>query len=88
MKNLFLKQAIATREKRVHEYNEIKLLGKYCQEDAIAASKQLLVSPIGLLGSFSAGAFQGWHEGNPDKARRRRKALWRFAKVWMQQFIL
>ena len=44
MADLFLKRAIAERNQRVHEYKEIKLLGKYCQEDAIAASKQLLAT--------------------------------------------
>ena len=88
MANLFLKRAIAERNQRVHEYKEIKLLGKYCQEDAIAASKQLLATPLGLFRSFSAGAFKGWRDDDPHKAHRRRKAVWRFARMWMQQTML
>ena len=88
MKNIFLKQALAEREQRAHEFEELKMLGKFCQEDAIVASKQLLATPIGLLGSFSAGAIQGWHDSDPDKRHRKRKALWRFARMWVSQVAL
>ncbi len=87
MANLFLKRAIAERDLRVHEYQEVTLLSKYCQEDAIVASKQLLVTPLGLMGSFSAGAFKGWHFDDPHKANRRRKAVWRFVRMWVQQVV-
>ena len=87
MANLFLKRAIAERDLRVHEYQELKLLSEYCQEDAIVASKQLLATPLGLMGSFSAGAFKGWHFDDPHKARRRGKAVWRFARMWVQQVV-
>lgn len=87
MANLFLKRAIAERDLRVHEYQELKLLSEYCQEDAIVASKQLLATPLGLMGIFSAGAFKGWHFDDPHKARRRRKAVWRFARMWVQQVV-
>ena len=87
MANLFLKRAIAERDQRIHEFKEVKLLGKYCQEDAIVASKQLLATPQGLMGSFSAGAFKGWHFDDLHKAHKRRKAVWRFARMWVQQVV-
>ncbi|NVK54786.1 MAG: hypothetical protein HWE26_04170 [Alteromonadaceae bacterium] len=88
MKNLFLRQSLNEREQCAHQYQELKELGKYCQEDAITASKLMLATPLGLLGSFSAGAIQGWHADDPDKRHRKRKAIWRFARIWMQQALL
>lgn len=88
MTNLFLKRAVAERNQCVHDYQELKELSRYCQDDALAASKQLLATPLGLLGSFSAGAFQGWHSDDPNKRHRRRRAIWRFARMWMQQTLL
>jgi len=88
MTSFFLKKALEEREHCVHEYNELKLLSKYCQEDAITASKLLLATPVGLFGSFSAGAFKGWHKDDPHKAHRRRKAIWRFARMWLQQAVI
>ena len=87
MNNLFLKGAIAEREQCVHEYQELKLLSQYCQEDALVVFKLLLATPAGLLGSFSFGAFKGWHNEDPHKRHRRRKAIWRFARMWMQQAV-
>lgn len=87
MVKLFLKRAIAERNLRIQEYKEVKLLGKYCQEDAIVASKQFLATPLGLMGSFSAGVFKGWHDDDQHRAHRRRKAVWRFARMWMQQLL-
>ncbi|GGF67072.1 hypothetical protein [Alteromonas lipolytica] len=88
MTNLFLNQAIKERDKCRHEFEELKTLSRYCQEDAITASQQFLATPVGLLGSFSAGAVQGWHSNDPEKAHRKRKALWRFARLWFQQTLL
>lgn len=87
MKNFFLNNALKHRNHCADEYLELKELGKYCEEDALAISKKLLATPVGLLGSFSAGALTGYNTGG-ESHHRKRKALLSFGRIWLQNVLL
>lgn len=87
MKHFFLRNALYQRNHAADQYLELKELGKFCEEDAIDVSKKLLATPVGLLGSFSAGALTGWNSGG-ESHHRKRKALLSFGRIWLQNALL